>query len=241
MRPEHRRPGVLVFGVGQVAEVFAQYLADIDNRNQHGLPFHGFVVDAKYLPADGPAPTRWDPLCQREYVALEKVREEFTPYEAQFVIGMSFRGLNKPRAEKFAAMLAKEYEPFTFIDRRATVIGATVGRGTFVMDGNTLQPGVCIGENCVLWSNNHVGHHTRIGDHVWISSGVTISGACDIGERCFIGSGATIGDNLKIGARCIIGAGATITSDCEDDGVYPGPAAERSKVPSSRMRGVWAA
>jgi sugar O-acyltransferase (sialic acid O-acetyltransferase NeuD family) len=151
---------------------------------------------------------------------------------------MSFKGLNRQRAEKFEELRRLGYEPMTW--RAYGIPPSKIGAGSFVMDGNRLQLGVEIGENCMLWAGNHVGHHTKIGNHVWLSSGIVVSGACEIGDYSFIGSGATIADNIKIGKRCIIGAGATITEDCEDDGVYPGPAATRSKVPSYKMRGVWA-
>jgi sugar O-acyltransferase (sialic acid O-acetyltransferase NeuD family) len=158
-----------------------------------------------------------------------------------FTIGMSFRGLNKPREEKFELMRGMGIEPLTWRSPDVWLPNsAKIGAGSFIMDRNTIQTGVEIGENCVLWSGNHVGHHTKIGNHVWLSSGIVVSGACEIGDYTFIGSGVTIADNIKIGKRCIIGAGATITRDCEDDGVYPGPYATRSKVPSHKLKGVWA-
>jgi acetyltransferase-like isoleucine patch superfamily enzyme len=144
--------------------------------------------------------------------------------EARFLVGMSFKGLNAKRAEKFEAMYGLGlYRPVTYRHNMSGISpSAQLGAGCFVMDLNILQTDVEIGRNCVLWSGNHVGHHTKIGDHVWLSSGIVVSGAC------------------KIGKRCIIGAGATITRDCEDDGVYPGPYATRSKVPSHKLKGVWA-
>ena len=35
-----------------------------------------------------------------------------------------------------------------------------------IMEHNTIQPYVTIGENTILWSGNHVGHHTQIGKNV---------------------------------------------------------------------------
>ena len=33
-----------------------------------------------------------------------------------------------------------------------------------------------IGDDCVLWSGNHIGHHATIGDHCFITSHVVVSG-----------------------------------------------------------------
>lgn len=222
--PNLKKP-VLIFGAGQVAEVFRAYLL----TNRHDVA--SFIVDRQFL-CDG------EPHL-RPANSFESVADLYSPSEHAFTVGMSFKRLNKPRAEKYLAMRAKGYEPFKFVDKRASwADSATVGMGSFVMDANVLQPRVSIGENCILWSGNHIGHHTRIGDHVFVASHVVIGGACEIGDYSFIGVNATIRDGVKIGARCVIGAGALILSDCADDGVYAPGGTERSKVPSHRLRGI---
>jgi acetyltransferase-like isoleucine patch superfamily enzyme len=49
---------------------------------------------------------------------------------------------------------------------------------------------------------------------------------------------ATIRDHLTIADRCVIGAGAILLNNADSDGVYIGASTERSKVPSSRLRGI---
>jgi acetyltransferase-like isoleucine patch superfamily enzyme len=65
-----------------------------------------------------------------------------------------------------------------------------------------------------------------------------ISGGVEIGEQCFVGVNATLRDHIKVGAKSVIGAGTLILSDVARDGVYIGSSTERSKVPSSRLRGI---
>jgi len=67
---------------------------------------------------------------------------------------------------------------------------------------------------------------------------VVVSGGVDIGEQCFIGVNATLRDHINIGAKCVIGAGALLLADTEPEGVYIGNATERSRVPSTRLRGI---
>ena len=59
-----------------------------------------------------------------------------------------------------------------------------------IMEHNTIQPYVTIGENTILWSGNHVGHHTQIGKNVFIASHAVISGSVIVGENSFIGVNA---------------------------------------------------
>jgi sugar O-acyltransferase (sialic acid O-acetyltransferase NeuD family) len=218
---------VLIFGAGQIAEVFAEYL-DLNH-----FKVRAFVVDADRL-TDGV-------FCERPVVALEDVQKEFSPEAYQFIVGMSFRGLNAPRASKFDAMRSKGYEPLTFVDRNARVApSARIGAGTFIMGGNVVQAGVVISNNCVLWETNHIGHHSRIANHVFIASHAVISGAVEIGERSFVGVNVAIADGVKVGEGCILGMGSVISRDCAAHGVYWQPSAERASVPSYRMRGIWA-
>jgi UDP-3-O-[3-hydroxymyristoyl] glucosamine N-acyltransferase len=105
------------------------------------------------------------------------------------------------------------------------------------MEHNTIQPFVEIGENVILWSGNHIGHHSRVGDNCFISSHVVISGGVSIGANTFIGVNATLRDNIKIGSHNVIGAGALILNDTEDYAVYPGVATAPAKVRADRLRG----
>ena len=72
-------------------------------------------------------------------------------------------------------------------------------------------------------------------DNCFISSHVVISGYCEVNENCFIGVNATLADNINIAKDCFIGAGATILKNTEEEKIYPGIAAEPSKVDSLRF------
>src|SRR5678816_3072646 len=100
IHPKLKKP-VLIFGAGQVAEVFAAYLEEND--------YHvaAFVVDAGFVRAQ-----LYD---QAPIVSFEEVDWLYPPEQYRFTVGMSFRNLNAPRAAKFDAMRLKGYEPLTFI------------------------------------------------------------------------------------------------------------------------------
>ena len=215
---------VLIFGAGQVAQVFNSYLF------MAKVPVHSFVVDSEFYDKTNPM------VCGVPVRTLGSFRID--PQSYQFLIGMSFKGLNKPRAEKYAELLEMGYEPAAFSADDKLINCQHIGRGTFIMEQNVVQPFAEIGDNCILWSGNHIGHHTKIGNHVFIASHAVIGGACEIGDYSFIGVNATIRDGVKIGPRCVIGAGALILSDCEADGVYSPGGTERSRVPSNRLRSI---
>ena len=59
-----------------------------------------------------------------------------------------------------------------------------------------------------------------------------------MGEQCFVGVNATFRDHIKIGEKCVIGAGTLLLTDAEPEGVYIGKATDRSKLPSTKLRGI---
>ena len=52
------------------------------------------------------------------------------------------------------------------------------GDNCFILEDNTVQPFVTIGNNVTLWSGNHIGHDSVIEDDCFISSHVVVSGTC---------------------------------------------------------------
>lgn len=214
---------VLVFGAGQIGEVFAEYL------ELNHFSVRAFVVDDQFMHATT--------FGGKPVVPLSCVEAEFSPEAYQFVIGLSFKGRNGPRAERFETMRVKGYEALTFVDRNARVSpSARIGAGCVILDNNVIQTRCWIGDNVVMWSGNHVGHHSCISAHAWLCSHVVVSGAVKIGERSFLGVNSTVVDGKHVGKECVIGANALIVKDCADFGVYPGQMTERSAVPSYRAR-----
>jgi sugar O-acyltransferase (sialic acid O-acetyltransferase NeuD family) len=172
-------------------------------------------------------------------VAFEDVIQKYPPENNVFFVALSYSKLNAIRKEKFLAAKEKGYKLVSFISSRASVLNEEkIGENCFIFEDNTIQPFATIGNNVTLWSGNHIGHHSVIHDHAFIASHVVVSGGVEIGEQCFVGVNATLRDHIKVGDRCVVGAGALLLADAAAEGVYFGIATERSKVPSTRLRGI---
>ncbi|WP_425358512.1 hypothetical protein [Candidatus Odyssella thessalonicensis] len=113
-----------------------------------------------------------------------------------------------------------------------------MGENCFILDKNTLQPGVTIGNNVILWSGNHIGHHSHIDDHTFIASHVVISGSVQVGKNCFFGVNTTIGDNLKIGDFTVVGAGAMVLKGVGGHSLIVRKSEALSERSSHRLRGL---
>ena len=90
---------------------------------------------------------------------------------------------------------------------------ATPGPDSQIMAGAVIQPGVRIGDNCIVNTGAVIDHDSVIGDHSHIAPGVTLSGGVGIGAGCHIGTGATIIEGISIGAGAVVAAGAVVIRD----------------------------
>jgi sugar O-acyltransferase (sialic acid O-acetyltransferase NeuD family) len=217
---------LVIFGAGNIAEI-AHFYFSTDSDYE----VVAFAVDAKFIEVEK--------LCGLQVVPFEGVSDRYPPADHDFFVALSYSKINAIRKEKYLAAKGLGYGLASYISSRAAILnGGRIGENCFVLEDNTIQPFVVVGDNVTLWSGNHIGHHSVIGDHTFIASHAVISGGVDVGEQCFIGVNATLRDHIKIGARCVIGAGALLLGDAECDGVYIGAATERSRVPSSRLRGI---
>ncbi|HZI87616.1 MAG TPA: acetyltransferase [Pyrinomonadaceae bacterium] len=217
---------VVVFGVGQWAELAHFYLT-------HDSPHEvaGFTLDAEYIE-------------DREYKGLpvvpyDEVEQHFAPAEFKMFIPMSFKRMNHARAEKYYDAKKRGYELISYVSSKATTFpGFVCGDNCFIFEDNTIQPFVKIGNNVVLWSGNHIGHHTIIKDHVMITSHVVISGSCTIEPFCFLGVNATVRDETVIARETLVGMGVTILKDTKEFEVYKAAGTQPAGFRSDEIRSL---
>lgn len=220
------KKSLIIFGAGDIAQLAHYYFT-----KDSGYEVVAFAVDAAYVTANE--------FCGLPVVPFEELAGRYSPIKHDLFVALSYSKLNQVRKEKYLAAKALGYRIASYVSSRATILNdGKIGENCFVLEDNTIQPFVTIGNNVTLWSGNHIGHHSSIRDHCFIASHVVVSGGVVIGEQCFIGVNATLRDHIKIGEKCVIGAGALILADAEPEGVYIGQATERAKVPSTRLRNI---
>lgn len=217
---------VVIFGTGQVAEVVHYYLAQEGGRN-----IVAFTVDEQFRSAEQ--------LFGLPVVSFETVQQIYPPDTHEMFVAVSFKRVNKAREEKVAEAEAKGYTLVSHVSPRATVWSDFVAQpNTIIMENNVIQPFVSVGRNVIMWSGNHIGHHTKIEDHCFIASHAVISGSVTVGEGTFVGVNTTVRDNVTIGKRNVLGAATLILADTPDNAVFMGQATAMSKVPSHRLRSI---
>jgi sugar O-acyltransferase (sialic acid O-acetyltransferase NeuD family) len=214
--PKDRK--LILLGDSAFAEVAFEYFT-------HDSPYEvvAFAVDREYR-------TRPE-MFGRPVLAIDELTAKYSPADHWFFAAVVYTQLNRLRTRMYQRAKTLGYKPASYISPRAFVWrNAKLGEHCFVFENNVIQPFVSIGDNVVLWSGNHIGHHSKIGDHCFISSHVVVSGFCDIGSSCFLGVNATLGNNVTVGADCLLGAGSVVVKDVPADTIVKGPKGEASGV-----------
>lgn len=220
-----KRP-LVIFGSAEMASL-ARYYFDHDSE----LDVVAFTVDDAFVAAD-----TFDGL---PLIPWSRVGALYPPQSTAMHVALSYRRLNVLRQEKFEQAKASGYELVSYVcSKSATWPELSVGENCFILENQTIQPHVSIGDNVMLWSGNHIGHGTAIADHTYVASHVVISGHCTIGRRCFIGVNATLRDFCRIGDDCFVGMGACVTRDLAEGSVAVGASAEVFDAADRRARAL---
>src|SRR5437588_672190 len=99
-------------------------------------------------------------------VPFEGIEERYPPAGHSFYAALVYTQLNRLRARLYEQARGKGYAPASYISPRAHVWpNVRIGEHCFVFEDNVVQPFARIGDDVVLWSGNHIGHHSAIGDH----------------------------------------------------------------------------
>jgi len=206
---------VIIFGMQDYAELAHYYL-----KNDSPYEVVAFCLNEAYLPEE--KMFKGLPI-----IPFEEVEQKYPAGEFSFFAPMSPKKMNQVREGVYNNIKTKGYNLVSYISSKATIFDNEIGDNCFILEDNTLQPFTKIGNNVVLWSGNHIGHHGEIKDHVTFTSHVVMSGHCIIGENSFLGVNATLRDGLTIAKGTLVGMAAAITKDTDEWGIYIGNPAKK--------------
>jgi len=205
---------IIIFGTNDIARL-AKFYFDNDSSNN----VVAFCVDSKYLVDDK--------VENLPVTSFEEVENLYPPKDHCFFAPLYD---NKLRENKSKEIKKKGYELTSYVSSKATV-WSPVGENCFIMEDNTIQPYVDIGNNVIMWSGNHIGHHGVIKDNVFFSSHVVLSGHCVVERYCWLGVNSTIKDHITLSEGTFVAMSAVITKNTQPYKKYMGiPAKEHGDV-----------
>ena len=199
---------VVIFGIGAFAEIAYYYL-----KNDSEYEIVGFSANKKFISQAN--------FCGLPVIPFEEIEKKFPPKEYDMFIAIVYTNVNKIREQIYNEAKTKGYNLINYVNSKAIIWdGIKMGDNCFILENVVIQPFVTIGNNVIIWSGNHIGHHSKIADHCFITSHVVISGNVEIGSNCFLGVNSTIRDGITIAPECVIGAGSVILKDTKQKQVF---------------------
>lgn len=217
-----KRP-LVIFGTASLAEVVTFYFTKDSD--------YEIVAYCRHNVADTNEHFLGKPV-----IALNQLEQLYPCSNHSVFVAVGYHRMNKTREQICLDLQERGYDLASYCSSKATHWDQnTIGRNVFIFENNTLQPFVNIGDGTIIWSGNHLGHHSTIGSYCFITSHAVISGHCIVGNRCFIGVNATIADSLTIADDCLIGAGALITRNTKPGQVYPGQSSKSIERSSEKF------
>lgn len=214
---------IIIFGIQDFAELAHYYL---ENDSEHEVA--AFCVNEKYLPEE-------KTFKGLPVIAFENIEKLYPAGEYKFFAPMSPQRMNRLREEIYFAIKARGYELISYISSKATMFENKIGDNCFILENNTIQPFTAIGNNVVMWSGNHIGHHCVIKDHVMFTSHVVLSGHCTVENYCTLGVNATIRDGIIIAEGTFVAMAASIIRNTEAWGLYKGNPAVKSEKSTKEL------
>lgn len=214
---------VVIFGTRDTAELAHHYLREDSPHRVVGFSVHAAYRDR-------------DIFLDLPVVDFETLPQHFPPDQVAGFAPMTARGMNRPRAAVHARMREMGYACISYVSSRATVLSQDIGENCFILEHNVIQHGVHIGDDVVLWSGNHIGHHSRIEAHNFLTSHVVVSGHCRLAPHGFFGVNATLCDGIAVAEGCFLAMASALTRGVDAPwGVYRGNPARRLRVDSRRF------
>jgi sugar O-acyltransferase (sialic acid O-acetyltransferase NeuD family) len=197
---------IIIFGINDLAELAWFYMDNLE----------AFTVNKEYLTQNK--------FHELPVVSFEELEQHYPPSDYYLFAPIADNIL---REKIYNEGKSKGYKFISYISPNCTNLASSIGENCFILEDNTLQPFTTIGNNVILWSGNHIGHHGIIEDNVFFTSHVVMSGHCHIKKGAFLGVNSTLRDGIIIGENSIIGMGSLVTKNVPDNETWIGSPAKK--------------
>jgi sugar O-acyltransferase (sialic acid O-acetyltransferase NeuD family) len=215
---------IFIFGAAEQAQLASYYFENHSDRN-----VAGFVVDDAF--------SSQNLFEGKPVLPMSEFENGFSPKDFDVFIALGYSSVNELRRTKYEYFKSLQFDLASYISAKATILNDfNIGDNAFILENNTIQPFVRIGNNVTLWSGNHIGHHSVIHDHTFVTSHVVVSGGVTIGSQCFLGVNSTIRDHISIGSESVVGAGSLIMKPLPEKSVSIPQRTLTSDFDSNRLK-----
>lgn len=207
LKKEKKDKKLIIFGTGEIG-LLAKFYFENDSRYK----VIAFTADDNYV--------KKQKFSGLPLVKFSQIKKKYPPGEFEMFVALSYAKFNQNREKAYFKTKKSGYKLASYVSSKSVYWSDLKhGDNCFILENQTIQPTVKIGNNVMIWSGNHLGHGSVIKDHVYISSHVVICGHVVVGERSFLGVNATIKDFVKLAPDTFVTMDASVVTNTKRGGV----------------------
>ncbi|RCR68363.1 acetyltransferase [Larkinella punicea] len=160
-----------------------------------------------------------DDVRKKELLNVPVIGPYRADYETnnQLIIAIGDNAIRCRLAQRISHAYGVSVHPSAQIDP-----GVKLGEGCVVLHGSILQVDTLIGNHVIINTGASVDHDCMVGNFVHIAPGAVLCGGIRVDVGALIGAGAVICPNLAIGKWAVVGAGSVVTRPVPDYAVVVG-------------------
>ena len=199
---------IIIFGTGKGAIIATKYF---NHDTDHEIV--AYTTHKAFMSVDN--------FNGRPVIAFDDIEQTHSPADHLLFAPLGYDEMNKFRERIFNEGKQKGYTFATYVHSSVkTIEPISIGENCFILENQSINLDVKIGNNVTMWSANQIGDRTIIEDHVWISSHVCISGDVHIKSNCVLAVNSTVANQVIMEVENFIGANALISKNTLPKEVY---------------------
>ena len=146
---------LIIVGTGPQAQIAGDYFMELNYE------VVGFARHSEFKESDD--------IYGMPLISIEDLPEKHSPDGTAAFVAIGYKNMNKMRQSVYEEIKSLGFRLASFIHPADTISAIyEFGDNVFVFEEKDDPSHVKIGNNTVLWSGNHIGHHSSIGNHCFI-------------------------------------------------------------------------
>ncbi|WP_114327641.1 acetyltransferase [Candidatus Colwellia aromaticivorans] len=216
---------VIIFGTSSFAKQM-HYCFNLTSEYE----IVGFALDAKYITTDS--------FCGLPIYSTSELLKIIKAKKIKCFLSLGYKDM-RARAIKYDQLKCEGVSFVSYISPYAAcqIETVNIGENSIILANTTVEPFTKIGNNVFIWSGVTICHDVIVNDHNFIAAGTVIGGQTIIDENCFLGFHCTIGNNIFLAKETLVSANSFVQGDTEAHGFYAGaPAVKKSMHKASGIQ-----
>jgi len=188
---------IAIFGIGQMSDIVSFYFRGI------GRKIKAYIVDDSSISACS--------FLGRPVFQIEEFCKNSPRNNIEVFVAISYHENNDLRERYFKFFSKLGYQFSSYVSAKSYLASdVEIGGNCLILEGVNIQKTCILRDNSFVWTAAQIGHHSIVGENVFLGSGSVLMGCNKVGNNAHISANATVKDHVNIEPRVFIPPGTVI-------------------------------